>query len=204
MNDLTIAIIAGGKSSRMGTDKSFVPLLGKRMIDHVYQWIADLGQDETILITNKPEAYADLRLPMFSDVLPDTGSLGGIYTAVHMSQSGYTLCVACDMPFLNRALLLYMIDLTKQGGETPDDVIVPRVEGYPEGLHAIYSKACLIPIRKRLDVGQLKIIGFYDAVRVRYLDEAEWRSLDPQGLSFQNINTPEELQAAQKNVKNSG
>jgi molybdenum cofactor guanylyltransferase len=201
MNGLTVAIIAGGKSSRMGTDKSFVPLLGKRMIDHVYERIADLGQDETILITNKPEAYSDLQLPIFSDILPDKGSLGGIYTAIHASQNSHTLCVACDMPFLNTALLGYMISLMGQADGIEFDIIVPRVAGYPEGLHAIYNKGCLAPIRERLAADELKIIGFFKAVRVRYLDEDEWKSLDPKGLSFQNINTPEELQAAQKRIK---
>ncbi|MFN8373596.1 MAG: molybdenum cofactor guanylyltransferase [Anaerolineae bacterium] len=195
MTTLTIAISAGGKSSRMGTDKSFVPLLGKPMIEHVLQRVSGLGRDETILITNQPELYAYLKLPLFTDVLPDKGSLGGIYTALHYSKSDYTLCVACDMPFLNPKLLRHLIDLSQSGAA---DVIVPRVEGYPEGLHAVYSKACLAPIRARLDADKLKIIGFYDDVRVRYVNEPEWRALDPDGLSFQNINTPDELRDAQQ------
>lgn len=197
MNDLTIAIIAGGKSSRMGTDKSFVPLLSKLMIDHVVERVADLGQDETILITNKPDAYTHLHLSTFTDVLPEKGSLGGIYTALYYSQSPYTLTIACDMPFLNPALLRHMIAL-RDKSETPYAVIVPRVNGYPEGLHAIYSKACLEPIRQRLDADRLKIIGFYEDVSVRYLDEAEYQRFDPRGLSFLNINTPEELAQAQQ------
>jgi molybdenum cofactor guanylyltransferase len=194
MAGLTVAINAGGKSSRMGTDKSFVALLGKPMIEHVLERVSELGQAETILITNKPELYTPLKLPMFSDVLPEKGSLGGIYTAIYNSRSDYTLCVACDMPFLNPALLRYMISLV--GAET--DVIVPRVEGYPEGLHAIYSKRCLEPIRRKLDADRLKVIGFYDEVRVRYLDEPEYQPFDPKGLSFRNINTPEELRQAQQ------
>lgn len=193
MNDWTVAINAGGKSSRMGVDKSFVPLLGKPMIEHVIARVADLGQRETILVTNKPDLYAHLGLPMFEDALPDKGSLGGIYTALLNSASEYTLCVACDMPFLNPDLLRHMIGLI-----TPDvDVIVPRVDGYPEGMHAVYRRRCAEPIRRKLDVDRLKIIGFYDEVRVRTLDEDEWRPLDPRGLSFRNINTPDELREAQ-------
>lgn len=193
MNDWTVAINAGGKSSRMGVDKSFVPLLGKPMIEHVIARVADLGQRETILVTNKPDLYAHLGLPMFEDALPDKGSLGGIYTALLNSASEYTLCVACDMPFLNPDLLRHMIGLI-----TPDvDVIVPRVDGYPEGMHAVYRRRCAEPIRRKLDADRLKIIGFYDEVRVRTLDEDEWRPLDPRGLSFRNINTPDELREAQ-------
>ncbi len=194
MAGLTVAINAGGKSSRMGTDKSFVPLLGKPMIEHVLERVSDLSQAETILITNKPELYTYLKIPTFSDVLPEKGSLGGIYTALYHSRGDFTLCVACDMPFLKPNLLRYMISLVN----VETDIIVPRVEGYPEGLHAIYSKRCLEPIRRKLEVDRLKVIGFYDEVRVRYLDEAEYHPFDPKGLSFRNINTPEELQQAQQ------
>jgi molybdopterin-guanine dinucleotide biosynthesis protein A len=190
----SVAIMAGGKSSRMGTDKSFVQLRGKPIIGHVIERVADLGQDETFLITNRPTQYAHLALPMYGDIIPEKGSLGGIYSALHHSHSPYTLVVACDMPFVNPALLQYMVGLCNEAY----DVIVPRVAEYPEGLHAIYSQSCLGPIRKQLDADRLKVIGFYGDMRVRYLDEAEYASFDPQGLSFQNINTPEELEAAQK------
>ncbi len=195
MPSLTVAIIAGGKSSRMGTDKSFAPLLGRPLIEHVIARAADLGQQETILITNRPEDYAHLKLPMFTDILPDRGSLGGIYTALHYSQSVDTFCIACDMPFINPDLMRYMIEL-RTGGSY--DVIVPKVDDHPQGLHAIYGKACLGPIRERIDAGQLKVIGFYDRVRVRYLEPAEYARFDPHGLVFHNVNTPEELQVAQQ------
>jgi molybdopterin-guanine dinucleotide biosynthesis protein A len=197
MSDFTVAIIAGGKSSRMGTDKSFVPLLGKPMIERVIERVAALGQAATILVTNKPELYAHLGLPMVGDVLPDKGSLGGIYTGIYHRQQPYTLAVACDMPFLNTAFLRYLLALRGEPGG-PYDVIVPRQDGYPEGLHAVYSAACLEPIRQRLEANQLKVIGFYDTVRVRYVDEPEYARFDPRGRSFRNINTPDELRAAEQ------
>ncbi|MBI5927811.1 MAG: molybdenum cofactor guanylyltransferase [Chloroflexi bacterium] len=191
---LTLAIMAGGKSSRMGTDKSFVTLLGKPLIEHLLDRLADLGEDERILITNRPDDYVALGLPMFPDVLPEKGSLGGIYTAITHSQSDYTLVIACDMPFANPALLKYMIGLC----DGSYDVIVPRVDNYPEGLHAIYKQTCLAPIRKLLDADQLKVMGFYGDVRVRYLDEAEYQPFDAKGLSFFNVNTPHELEEARR------
>ena len=195
MAGLTVAIMAGGKSLRMGTNKSFVTLLGKPMIEHLLAKVSGLGQEKTILITNQPESYAHLNLPMYRDVLPEKGSLGGIYTALHYSTTPYTLVLACDMPFVNPALLGYMIELT--GGDS-FDVIVPQVEGYPEGLHAIYAKTCKTPIHTRLEAGQLKVMGFYSEVRVRNLDESEYQQFDTQGLSFFNVNTPEQLQRAQE------
>jgi molybdopterin-guanine dinucleotide biosynthesis protein A len=191
MASFTLAVVAGGKSTRMGRDKSFVVLNGRSLIEHVLERTRGLGQAETILIVNQPALYAHLGLPMFTDLLPDKGSLGGIYTAIHHSGAPYTLCVACDMPFLNAELLRYQISLA------PDyDVVAPRVDHYPEGLHAVYSRACLPAIRARLAADRLKVIGFYQDVRVRYLDEPEWQRFDPEGLSFRNINTPGELDAA--------
>lgn len=179
----------------MGTDKSFVELLGKPMIEHLVERVRDLGQDETILVTNRPAEYAYLRLSMHHDVLPDKGSLGGIYTAITYSRNSYTLVIACDMPFVNPDLLRHMMELSE---DDEYDVIVPRSEGYPEGLHAIYSKACAQPIRKRLEADRLKVMGFYKDVRVRYLDEPEYQPFDPKGLSFFNVNTPQDLENARR------
>lgn len=184
----TVAILAGGKSSRMGRDKAFVELNGKLMIEHVIERTQAIGQAETILITNRPEDYARFGLPIFADVLPDKGSLGGIYTAIHYSTQAYTLCVACDMPFIQPDLLKHMVSLAQDW-----DVVVPLVDEYPEGLHALYSRKCLDAIHPRLLAGQLKVVGFYADVRVRYLKEAEYASLDPDATSFQNINTPDDL-----------
>ena len=191
---LTLAIIAGGQSRRMGRDKAFVELGGKTLIEHVIKRSHDLGQAETILITNKPADYAHLGLPMYADVLPDKGSLGGIYTALMVAQSRDVLVLACDMPFIKPAVLRLMI--AQMDADT--DIIVPRVDGYPQGLHAIYKKSCIEPIREQLAAHRLKIIRFYDRMRVRYLDEDEYRAFDPDGQSFTNLNTPAELELAQK------
>jgi molybdopterin-guanine dinucleotide biosynthesis protein A len=196
----TVAISAGGQSSRMGTDKSFVEIAGQPVIERVLSRVADLGQHETILITNRPEDYAHLGLPMYVDVMPGKGSLGGIYTALQHSTQPHTLVVACDMPFLSEGLLRYMLNLI----EDTVDVIVPRVDKYPQGLHAVYGQACLGPIKERLDVDRLKVIGFYGKVRVRYLDEDEYKPFDPDGRAFMNINTPDDLEEAHRLAANDG
>ncbi|NJN54188.1 MAG: molybdenum cofactor guanylyltransferase [Anaerolineae bacterium] len=190
MSKVTIAIQAGGKSSRMGEDKSFVLLNGRPLIEIVRETMTGLG-DELILITNRPKAYAHLGLPMVADLYPDHGPLGGIFTAVTHAQHPHTLVVACDMPWLNRDLLAYMLTLRETA-----DVIVPRWEKYPEPLHAIYSKACLAPIEEKLQAQQLKITSFYGRVTVRFVERAEIEQFDADGRSFANINTPQELKEA--------
>ncbi|MFQ5399523.1 MAG: molybdenum cofactor guanylyltransferase [Anaerolineae bacterium] len=184
---LTVAILAGGMSSRMGVDKAFVLFDGRPMIEVVQERIAGLG-DELILITNKPDAYAHLGLPMYSDVYPDHGSLGGIYTAVYYASHPYTLVVACDMPWLNRPLLEHMISLRHEA-----DVAVPRWAKYPEPLHAIYSKACLAPIEASLKAKRLKITRFFGQVSVQFIERATIAHFDPDGRTFANINTPDDL-----------
>jgi molybdopterin-guanine dinucleotide biosynthesis protein A len=105
-NDITVAILAGGLSRRMGTNKSFVSLAGKPLIQHVIERVSALRLP-VMLITNTPEQYAHFDLPMYGDVYPQCGSLGGLYTPLHSSLTDYTLCVACDTPFLNVDLLRY-------------------------------------------------------------------------------------------------
>lgn len=195
MFQFTVAILAGGKSSRMGTDKAFADLMGRPMIEHTLSGVAGLGQTETILITNRPADYARLNLPMIGDILPGKGSLGGVYTAIARSIGSHTLVLGCDMPFVSPALLRHMVELSR---DEAFDAIVPRSRGYPEALHAIYSRACLAPIRERLEAHQLKVTDIFECVRVRYMDEAEYQALDPKGLSFFNVNTPDDLATALK------
>ena len=191
MSGVTVAILAGGKSSRMGRDKSFVPFHGRPLIQVVLEHVAGLG-DELLLVTNKPAEYSHLDLPMVGDVYPDHGSLGGIFTAVYYAAHPYTLVVACDMPWLNRPLLAYMISLRETAA-----AIVPRWQEFPEPLHAIYSKACLEPIEENLKQQRLKITGFFDKVSVHFVERDTIARFDPEGRSFANVNTPQDLRQSQ-------
>ncbi len=184
---VTVAIQAGGKSSRMGEDKSFVKLNGRPLIEIVIDAVQGLGQ-ETILITNKPAAYRHLSLPLFADLYPEHGPLGGIYTAVFHASYSHTLIVACDMPWLQRPLLAHLITLREKA-----DVVVPRWDKFPEPLHAVYSKTCLPPIKQNLEVGKLKITGFFNQVTVQFVEREELERFDGNGRSFTNINTPQDL-----------
>ena len=184
---VSIAILAGGQSLRMRTNKSFVTFKGKPIFDHVVARVTPLNLPIT-LITNSPEAYANYALPMIADVLTDQGALGGLYTAILSSETEYVLCVACDMPLLNSALLQSLVE--RRGGW---DAIVPRVGGFPEALHAVYGKSCLDAIQANLLRGELKASGFYDQVKTLYVEEAEIRQYDPDLHSFMNVNTPDDL-----------
>lgn len=191
---VTIAILAGGQSQRMGQDKAFLRVGDEPLVEHILNRVTTLNLP-TILIANQPEKYTAYNLPVYRDVIPGHGSLGGLYTAIASGQTTNTLCVAVDMPFLNLDLLSYLISL-REGY----DGVVPTVKGYPEPLHAVYSKSCLAAIRSKIEANQLKISGFYEALNIRYVEDAEIRAIDPELRSFTNINTPDEWQAAQESL----
>ncbi|MGQ9889958.1 MAG: molybdenum cofactor guanylyltransferase [Aggregatilineales bacterium] len=189
MNDqVTIAILAGGQSRRMGTDKSFVLLNGKLLLQHVIDRACQL-ETPLILIANDIERYQQLGLPVYPDVLPGAGSLGGLYTALTYSRTDYTLCLACDMPQVNPALLRYLITL-----KDSYDAIVPRVNGVAQSLHAIYHQRCLPIMREHIQQGKLKISRVIDLLNTRFVDDAELHRIDPDSRSFMNLNTQVDLE----------
>ncbi len=192
MLPLTVALIAGGQSSRMGTDKAFVRVTARPLIEDILAQVNELGA-ETIIITNRPDNYRYLGLPLFGDVLPDLGALGGLYTALHSATQPHVLGLACDMPFIARPLLDYLIALRADA-----DVVIPRLNGEAEPFRAVYARACLGPIRAALDAHRRRVISFFPEVRVRFVDESEVDRFDPAHRTFFNINTPEDLETARR------
>jgi molybdopterin-guanine dinucleotide biosynthesis protein A len=155
--------------------------------------LREAGLRPTLLVTNTQQEYELLGISMVADDIQDAGALGGILTALCHSPYERNLVVACDMPHLSQALLSYMVSLPGD-----NDALVPRWTGpdgqiHVETLHTIYSTRCIVPIRKRIVEGKLKVADLLDDISVRYLEEDELRRYDPHLLSFHNINTPEEF-----------
>lgn len=189
---MTGAILAGGRSTRMGTNKAVLDFGGQRLIVGLLQKIRPLFP-EVVIIANEFAPYADLEVSMFSDCIPDKGSLGGIYTAVLHSTFPQTFCIACDMPLASPAVIAYLRD---QGPGY--DVVVPRTEEGYQPLHAVYGKACLPRMEAMIRADNLKIDRLFPAVRVRTVEAEELRRLDPSLRCFVNVNTREELAAAMR------
>jgi molybdopterin-guanine dinucleotide biosynthesis protein A len=184
---LSLAILAGGKSTRFGEDKALAQLLGKPLLAHVLERTAGLA-DETFIVTNRPVAYAQFGQRLVGDVLPGYGALGGVYTALHQAACPWVLCLACDMPLVNRSLVAYLLTLTEGV-----DVVMPCVNGLWEPMHAVWSRACVAPIYAALERGDRRVVSFFPAVRVRQVTQAEVETYDPEHLSFLNVNTPGQL-----------
>jgi len=189
---VTGVILAGGKSRRMGRDKAFLPfgkgLLIERVIEVIQQVTADV-----ILITNTPEQHQRFGLPMFSDVISEAGSLGGIYTGLVSAKTPYSLCLACDMPFVKPTFLRFLCDTAAEA-----DVVIPRNAEDFQPLCAVYSQICREPIRHKIEDQRLKITGFFDQIRVRVIDGDRLARYDPHDVMFFNANTPEEYEQARR------
>jgi molybdopterin-guanine dinucleotide biosynthesis protein A len=188
---VTGVVQAGGKSTRMGgAPKALVELGGRRLIERVVAVVREVV-DDVLVVTNTPELYRFLGLPMVADVFPDHGSLGGIYSGLAAAPGDAAFTVACDMPFLRASVARLVVERAGQA-----DVVIPRVGEQFETMHAVYGKACLPHMEARLRAGRFKIVGFFDAVRVLEVSEAEVaRHADPATV-FMNVNTPEELARA--------
>lgn len=190
---ITTAIQAGGSSTRMGREKAFVTLNGVPLIEHVLQRLVDLGE-ETLIVTNDPRAFSHLGVRTVPDTTPGTGALVGLYSALIAAQGDNVLVVACDMPFLSRALLVHQLRLANQA-----DVIVPFHRNQYEPLHAVYNRqACVPAIKDSLQAGEQRLVSFYPQLRILKVEEPTLVQLDPSGLGFFNINTPQDLARAER------
>ncbi|MBI1927678.1 molybdenum cofactor guanylyltransferase [Candidatus Poribacteria bacterium] len=195
-NAVTGVILAGGSSRRMGQNKATMRLGAETIIEHVIRRMRAITA-EGLVITNTPALYAHLGLPMYTDIVPDMGTLGGIYTGLTYAANPSVLCVGCDMPLLQPNLLSYLASILEDY-----DAVVPYVE---EGgssaptfqtLSAVYSKRCVPVINQMLVEGELRVHAMYDRIAVRRVEPQEWQKFDPQGLSFFNINTPADFEKA--------
>ncbi len=187
---LTVVIQAGGESRRMGSNKALLPFLGQPLIARVLARVRPLA-DEILITTNQREGFEFLDLPLVADVLPGSGALGGLYTALFAASQPLVAVVACDMPFVSPGLLAYQRDLLVA---EEADVVLPSTDQGMEPLHALYRReSCLPAVEAALRQGERRMISWFRNVRVRTLMPTEITAIDPASRAFININTPEEL-----------
>ena len=189
---MTGVINAGGRSTRMGTDKALLRLGGKTLIEWTVETLGTIFP-AIIIVSNDREAVQDIGIPVFADLIPNAGPLGGIYTGLSVAADTSAFFVACDMPFLSRAFITYLRDYP---GDY--DALVPRTRDGFHPLHAVYTKACLPKIQTLLNAGSFKVDRLFNDVSVCYVDEAIIRGFDPDLLCLLNVNYPEEFAEAER------
>jgi molybdopterin-guanine dinucleotide biosynthesis protein A len=181
-----------------GRPKAWLEVGGRPIIERVLDVVRAVT-DDLLVVTNTPDLYAALGVPMVPDLVPEGGSLGGIYTGLHAARGDAAFTVACDMPFLRPDVARLVTARADRA-----DVVIPRVGGQYETLHACYGKACLGPMEARLRRGELRIVGFFGDVRVLEIPEDEISRLAPPEVVFMNVNTPAELRRARAAARQDG
>jgi molybdopterin-guanine dinucleotide biosynthesis protein A len=194
MRQVSAVILAGGRSSRLGRDKAFVKLGGKPLIDRVLKVVTALS-DDVLIVADDLASYGRLGHRVVTDTFPGAGSLGGIYSGLWAARHEQALVVGCDMPFLNRSLLQYMI---AQAG--PGSMVVPRYDNYLEPLHALYHRRALSAMRALIEADNLRISPVFDHLPTRYITAQELDRFDRHRRSFFNVNRPADLVQARRLV----
>ena len=186
---LAAFILAGGKSTRMGTDKAFVDYEGRTLVERAL----DLARSVTseVCIVGSREKFAPFA-PVVEDIFQECGPLGGIHAALRASAAELNLMLAVDTPFVSRAFLQYLINQARGAPEAV--VVVPRVDGGWQPLCAVYRREFADAAENALRSGRNRIDRLFDGVRTRVIEQKE---LEGAGFSlaiFRNLNTPEELE----------
>ncbi|MBT3364043.1 MAG: molybdenum cofactor guanylyltransferase [Chloroflexi bacterium] len=183
-------ILAGGKGSRFGQEKASLKIDGTSLLERVIGQLAQLSSEVIVVYSqgqNAPQYHETATI--VTDIYPDKGALGGVYTGLMTSGSHYNLIVACDMPFLNPDLLRYMIEVS-----CSHDIIIPYVDQNVEPLHAVYSKDCLSYIEDMFEQGNIRIRDLLMIANIRYVGQSEVDRYDPEHLSMFNINYRADMQ----------
>jgi len=198
--DIGFIVLAGGKGLRFGQDKASETIGDRSLLERVVSSLTSFNSDILIVSASErtfPQLNGYPRLRTVADIYLNKGPLGGVYAGLKASDSFYNFVVACDMPFLNQALLRYMMQIS-----AGFDLVVPRLGELVEPLHAVYSRACLAPIESLLRQGDLILRRLFALVEVRYVEAEEIDRFDPQHLSFFNINSEADMERAKKLARN--
>lgn len=178
----------------MGQDKALMHFLGRPLIERIIQRVAPIA-DEIIITTNDPDSYRFLDLPLFTDIYPERGALGGLHAALACASHPLVAVLACDMPFASPKLIEFQQKLLLDENV---DVVIP---GGPEGLeplHSLYRReTCLPACEGAILDNQWKLISWFPLVQARILLPEEIRPCDPHGLAFWNVNTMQEFSRAE-------
>jgi molybdopterin-guanine dinucleotide biosynthesis protein A len=189
-------VLAGGKSSRMGRAKGMLPLGGRPLIVHMARLAGSVGDPP--IIVGPPTKYSGLGFRVVADDRRNLGPLGGICTALRVTENGWNLIVGCDLPFLTREWLEF---LASRAMDSPADVVIPVNERGYEPLCAMYRKRAHEAIAAALARGVRKITDGLAEVTLARIEPEEWKAFDPRGRLFKNINTPRDYEQARAEME---
>jgi molybdopterin-guanine dinucleotide biosynthesis protein A len=190
--EVTGVLLAGGKSRRMGEDKRYLVVGEQTLLERGLVVLRSIFQ-EVLVVIAQDSPPLDVAARVVRDLVPDCGSLGGVYTGLTQATAPCIFVVACDMPFLDQAVIAQFTSRRATA-----DIVMAKLAARLHPMHALYGKRCLPALEQMIRARQLKIqeMVSHASLRVRYVTEADLLTLDPSGRSFQNVNTPADLEVA--------
>jgi molybdopterin-guanine dinucleotide biosynthesis protein A len=192
MTDITGILLAGGKSRRMGEDKRFLQIGERSLFDRSLSVLRSLFRHVLVVIAQDSQPL-ETEVPVLRDLVPDCGSLGGLYTGLKQATTPFVFVVACDMPFLDPRTIGYFTDRRSEA-----DIVIAKLAGQVHPMHAVYGQRCLPVLEAMTAAHELKIqrILADPSLRIRLITESELGGVDPEGRSFMNVNTLSDLESA--------
>ncbi len=190
---VAVVLLAGGRGTRMGSPKAWLPIEGETFLARVARLAGPLA-DELIIVGSPGQRLPVVEQPgcvRVDDSRPGQGPLGGILSGLEASSAPLALVLACDLPFFHLGVGRRLLELVR-GYE----IAVPVVDGQPHSLHAVYRRSLVEQMGARLDAGQRRVLDLLKGTRVREVSLRELSDLDPGGRSWRNINTPAEYREA--------
>jgi molybdopterin-guanine dinucleotide biosynthesis protein A len=198
---VTGLLIAGGMSKRMGQDKRWLELSGRTLFQRALDALRELFDEVIVALADPSPDVTAMAVRVVTDLIPNCATLGGLYTGLHHAGAPRVFAVGCDMPFLNPETIVRLATLDDQA-----DVVMARLATGLQPMHAVYSKACLPHLERMAKAHQLKVqdLTQVPGLNVRLVEESNLKDVDPQLLSFFNINTPPDLEFARKLIASGG
>jgi molybdopterin-guanine dinucleotide biosynthesis protein A len=193
--DIAGFVLAGGKSSRMGQDKALLALNGQPLLQRAAYLVRAATGADAVVVGAKREGFADCAF--VSDDWPDAGPLGGIATALRVTDAEWNLIVACDMPYLTRAWLEFLIGRAQASAA---DVVLVENNGRLEPLCAMYHRRSEAALRAALGRGMRKVTEVLRSLQLDTIQPAEWQAFDASGCLFKNVNSPADYEEAKRRL----
>lgn len=188
------AILAGGESKRMGTNKAFIELREKPLIRWVIESLQKLKIFNRIfLVVSDLTQFLPIELELHSDILSKRGPLGGLHAALYFCRSEYLFVAACDTPLLKPEVIELIVS-----GVKGFDACVPVINGNFEPLLAAYRKRALKAVEGAIERGERRVVSFFKDIKLKKVSEDEIKKLDPELISFFNLNSPKDVERAKE------
>lgn len=196
-----LIILAGGKSSRMGTNKALLPMAGEPNIQRIRNELRNATGDSIVIVANDPEPYQFLGETIVPDRYPGKGPLAGIQSGLMASIAEWNLVSACDMPFASAAAARFLIDMAVHSSV---DAVVPVIHGQLHPLFAVYRRSSAEPIEDMLKEDRLRMMYLLEQLRVRQVAADEFPTHIDVERVFYNMNRPQDWEEATQIDRNEG